>query len=345
MSASEIFFGLDTDEVDDEIRRTIDYRGADGLLLYDMMRYHMGWKDEKLRPAVTYGGKRIRPILCLTVSEAIGGDHRVALPLAAAIELVHNSSLMVDDVYDESLLRRGRPAAWTIWGPQQAVLAGLDMQALMNIATLRLQDNCVPPAKVIRALYKLSDTLLKMCEGQSMDMSFEEISTVSVEDYFRMVSRKTAALIECATYCGALLATDDENLTKHYGSFGRKLGIAFQIVDDILGIWGRLESTGKTQSIDLKSKKKTLPFLHGLTVADSKQRERITEIYDQESVTEADCAYLLQTLTDLEADQYCRRAASQYLEQAEDELHRTGIENAAQDRLVAITHFVGSRIY
>lgn len=359
MIISEIFPGLDMDgiqrllkqaaaeisEIDDEIGRIVGHRGVDGLLLYDIMRYHMGWKDEELRPTATYGGKRIRPILCLTVSEAIKGDHQAALPVAAAIELVHNSSIVVDDIYDKSSLRRSRPAAWTIWGPQRAIVAGLSIQALMNVATLRLQENDVPPAKIFRILQKLSDTLLEMCEGQFMDMSFEETPVVSVEDYLMMVHGKTAALIECATYCGALLATDDEKLIQHYGSFGRKVGIAFQIIDDILGIWGRPEITGKPRGIDLKSKKKTLPFLYGLAVAEPEKRERITKIYAQESVTEADCIYLFQTLTDLEADQYCRRVVSQYLKEAEDELHQTGIENAAQERLIAITRFVGSRIY
>ncbi len=344
MIVSETFSGLSIDEIDKEIGKTVDCRGTEDSLLYGIIRYHMCLQDEKLGLTAACRGKRIRPILCLTANEAVGGDHRTALPLAAAIELVHNSSLIADDVYDKGVLRRGRPAVWTIWGPRRAILASLSMHPLMCLTIIRLQEKGVPLAKIMRVLYKLSDTLLEMCEGQCMDISFEETLAVSVKDYLTMVRGKTAALIECATYCGALLATDDEELIQHYGSFGRKVGIAFQIVDDILGTWGRPETTGKPQGIDLKSKKKTLPLLYGLEAGEPEQRERITKILGQQSVTETDCAYLLQMLTDLGADQYCRRAASQYLEEAEDELRQTGIENAAQDRLVALTGFIGSRI-
>lgn len=337
--------GIDTREIDAEIKRMVEYRGGNGQLLYDVMRYHMGWKDDDLKTVMAYGGKRIRSTLCLTVSEALSGGYRAALPVAAAIELVHNSSLLVDDVYDQSLLRRGRKAAWVIWGPRRAILAGLSMQALMNIAALRLEERRVSPVRIMRVLHKLSDTLLEMCEGQFMDISFEEAKTVSVDSYLTMVSLKTASLIECATCCGALLSTDDQDLIACYGRLGRRLGIVFQIVDDILGVYGKPDTTGKPQGIDLEHKKKTLPLLYGLAVAGPVQRESIERIYGQETVTGADCARLVEILMGLEADKYCRQVARQYLKEAEEELHQMGIANAAQDRLVAITRFIESRIY
>lgn len=229
--------------------------------LHEMLAYHMGWVGEG--SGMEARGKRIRPFLTLLCAASAGGEWQDALPAAAAVELIHNFSLIHDDIQDRSPLRRGRRTVWTIWGDAQAINAGDTMFALGHLALMRLEAT-VSPAAALQALRILDDTCLHLTQGQYLDISYEQRSELSVEAYWPMVSGKTGALLSACTRLGALSAHANEQISTSYERFGRQLGLAFQALDDLLGIWGDAALTGKSTESDLVSGKKSLPVLYAL---------------------------------------------------------------------------------
>lgn len=250
-----------------EMRAIVMASGPSLHDLYGMLRYHMGWEDRGFRPITGSQptGKRIRPVLCLLCCEARGGDWEQALPAAAAVELVHNFSLIHDDIEDGDSTRRGRPTVWSIWGVPQALNAGDTLFTLAHLALFRLSDRGVQPETVLSALQILLQACLRLTEGQFLDLRFESQEEVSVEDYLFMVARKTAELLSAACELGALVAGASPEVRQRLRAFGYHTGIAFQIQDDILGIWGDPAVTGKPVGSDLRRGKKTFPVLYALS--------------------------------------------------------------------------------
>lgn len=253
--------------LEDEMRAVLgahdENPAADPFL--GMIHYHMGWADAELRAAGGNSGKRIRPLLCLLCCAAAGGDWRQALPAAAAIEILHNFSLVHDDIEDDSPTRRGRATLWALWGQPQAINTGDAMFALAHLALARLSDRGLPPATVVRALRRFDETCVELTRGQYNDMSFETRDGVDVNEYVAMITGKTSVLVSLAAELGALIAGADEARIRHYADFGLNLGLAFQVLDDVLGIWGDEHLTGKSVATDIATRKKTLPVLYGLS--------------------------------------------------------------------------------
>jgi geranylgeranyl diphosphate synthase type I len=235
-----------------------------------MLTYHMGWTGEGAGPDAT--GKRIRPLMVLLCTAASGGDWKKALPAAAAVELVHNFSLVHDDIQDNSPKRRGRDTVWTKWGAPMAINVGDSLFVLSNQAIIDLKES-YPAETVVQASEILHATCLDLTRGQFMDMSYEERTDLTVENYWPMVAGKTAALLSACCHLGALLGGADEAKQDSYRSFGQYLGLAFQVQDDILGIWGNEAVTGKSAASDLIEGKNSLPVLAGLA-ANKKFAER-----------------------------------------------------------------------
>lgn len=233
-------------------------------MFHGMIHYHMGWKDEALQPMSFNSGKRIRPLLTLLTCDAAGGDWQQAVPAASAIEIIHNFSLVHDDIQDASDTRRGRPTAWTLWGQPQAINTGDAMFAMAHLGLNRLADQGVAPATVVHAYRRFDDTCVRLTQGQYADMSFETRDGVTTDEYVAMITGKTAVLIALSAELGALVAGATDATVAHYAAFGRDLGLAFQIQDDILGIWGDEALTGKSAATDIATRKKSLPVLYGL---------------------------------------------------------------------------------
>ncbi|GAB4430938.1 MAG: family 2 encapsulin nanocompartment cargo protein polyprenyl transferase [Anaerolineales bacterium] len=229
---------------------------------HQMLTYHMGWTGEGAGPGAT--GKRIRPLMLLLVAAGCENKWLHAISGAAAIELVHNFSLVHDDIQDNSEKRRGRPTAWTIWGAPMAINLGDALFVISNQAIMDLQAH-YPAETVVKAASVLHNTCLDLTRGQFLDMAYEERTDVSVEDYWPMIAGKTASLLSAACYIGAILGGADEATQDAYRSFGHALGLAFQVQDDILGIWGDEAVTGKSAASDLLEGKKSLPVLFGLS--------------------------------------------------------------------------------
>jgi geranylgeranyl diphosphate synthase, type I len=235
---------------------------------HEMLTYHMGWTGEGAGPEAT--GKRIRPLLvlltCLASREADGGidTWQSALPAAAAVELVHNFSLVHDDIQDNSDKRRGRPTTWVKWGVPMAINAGDALFVLSNQAIIDLKEN-YPADVVVKSAEILHNTCLYLTRGQFLDMSYEARTDLGVDDYWPMVAGKTAALLSACCHIGALLGGANDSLQEAYRAFGHYLGLAFQVQDDILGIWGDEVLTGKSAASDLLEGKKSLPVMAGLS--------------------------------------------------------------------------------
>jgi geranylgeranyl diphosphate synthase type I len=228
---------------------------------HEMLTYHMGWTGEDAGPDAA--GKRIRPLMVLLSTASSGGDWRSALPAAAAIELVHNFSLVHDDIQDNSPKRRGRDTAWVKWGAPMAINIGDALFVISNQAIINLKEN-YPAEVVMRAAEILNNTCLELTRGQFLDMSYEARNNLTVEDYWPMIAGKTAALLSACCHLGSLLGGADQAKQEAYRSFGHYLGLAFQVQDDILGIWGDENITGKSAASDLLEGKNSLPILAGL---------------------------------------------------------------------------------
>ena len=237
---------------------------------HEMLTYHMGWTGEGAGPEAT--GKRIRPLMVLLCTAASGGDWQSALPAAAAIELVHNFSLVHDDIQDNSPKRRGRDTTWAKWGAPMAINVGDALFVLSSQAIMGLKEK-YPAEIVVQAAEILHNTCLDLTRGQYMDMSYEKRTDLTPDDYWPMIAGKTAALLSACCHIGSLLGGADETKQDAYRSFGQYLGLAFQVQDDILGIWGNEAVTGKSAASDLVEGKNSLPVLAGLS-AQGKFAER-----------------------------------------------------------------------
>ncbi len=307
--------------IEQELRQTFDLNSVpldDPSGFGIMLRYPMGWVEADGQPYTQITGKRIRPLMVLFCAEAAGTDWRNALPAAAAVEILHNFSLIHDDIEDNSPLRHGRPTVWKIWGTARAINIGDSLFTLALQALHRLRDTGLSVTALVEALHAFGDTAFTLTRGQHLDMHFEHQKTVSVEQYLDMIRGKTAALLSLSAYLGALVATEDTEQAAIYAEFALALGISFQIHDDILGIWGDPQITGKSAASDILSRKKSLPVLYGLSVSPALQ----ARYDDPVAFTEQDVQSVISTLEDVGALDYSRSVEDQWNARALDALMR-----------------------
>lgn len=297
------------DAIEAELRSILCAPSEAVAPLYDMMAYHLGWLDQRFRPAAAAHGKRLRPLLCLLSCEASGGDWHHALPAAAALELVHNFSLIHDDIEDNSPIRRGRPTVWNVWGLAHGINVGDTMLVVARQALARLCDLSIPASTVLTAMDIVDHTLSKLCQGQYLDIAYEGQLGVREEAYLEMIGAKTAALFAASTQLGALAGGAGERITC-YREFGWQLGMAFQMVDDILGIWGDVDTTGKPVASDIRSRKMTLPVIFALGASDA--HEQLVALYQREDLTDDHISQAVAVLERVGVREYVQQRASQY---------------------------------
>ena len=298
--------------------------------LHEMMAYHMGWEGEDAGPNAR--GKRVRPLLVLLSTASAGGEWANALPAAAAVELVHNFSLIHDDIEDNSPLRRGRPTVWKLWGLAQAINTGDTMFTLAHLAVMRLRETTTP-AIALRATHLLQQACLHLTQGQYLDIAYENKTDLAIEDYWPMVGGKTGALLAACTELGVLVAdADDETLTA-YRHFGRDLGLAFQALDDYLGIWGDAQRTGKSVASDLVEGKKSLPVLYGLGKNGDFARQ-----WRQGPITQEEVSAIAEQLEAEGARAYTRQEAQRLTQQALAALEAANPRGEAGEALAELAH-------
>jgi len=243
---------------------------------YQMMAYHLGWVDPTgaaLDPPVI--GKRIRPALVVLTCEAVGGRIEDARGPAVAVELIHNFSLVHDDIQDRSDQRHGRDTVWKLWGGAQGINVG---DAIFALAQVALAEMSADHSRLAEGFGRLNRTCARLCEGQYLDLALETAADVSLTTYEEMIARKTAALIECSTALGAWAAGAPAEVVDACGRFGYELGIAYQLQDDLLGVWGDPSITGKPNRADILTRKKALPMVLALQMTAGPARDDLLAV-------------------------------------------------------------------
>lgn len=280
-----------------------DFGPSEGLR--QMISDHMGWGE-------TGGGrgKRIRPLLTLLCAGAFGTPIKQAMPGAVAIELLHNFTLIHDDIEDQSPLRHGRPTLWSNWGTAQAINAGDALFSIAQIAILNLSTTHGAHTAHQAAL-AFNQVCLHLTQGQHLDIALETQSATDVETYLAMIRGKTAALIALSAWMGGLSAGRDESTLQTLSAFGESLGMAFQIQDDDLGVWGDPAVTGKSAASDLQTRKKTLPVLYGLAHCSD-----FREMWGNENLPSAKIEAMAELLRECGAQDEVRSKAKHYTKQA-----------------------------
>lgn len=319
---------------------------------YGQMQYHLGWVDADLRPTKNNPGKLLRPTLLLLAYEATAAEEfedaihaddpsylRRALPAAVAVELMHNFTLIHDDIEDGDVERRHRATLWKLWGIPQAINTGDGMFALARHALWGVLDAGVDGTTAARMAEVLDRTILTVAEGQYLDIHFETRLDISVAMYIDMIGRKTAALMGGATELGARLGTQDPETIARLKSFGKALGVAFQVRDDVLGVWATAAESGKTQAGDIYRRKKSLPILHALEHADQQDVQVLQEIYapalPTTSITDFQVEQVLDVFSRTHTLAYCRNFLRQQCQ-----LARTALANVPRH-----THSVAARAF
>ena len=317
-------------QIETELRSVLHDAGdAQTAEMGAMFAYHLGWEGDGAGPEAQ--GKRIRSLLVLLSAGAAGGDWTAALPAAAAVELIHNFSLIHDDIQDQSRVRRGRPTVWTKWGTAQAINAGDAMYTLAYFAVSRLEKTA-SPVLALQAYTRLEKACLNLTRGQYLDMAYETCGELAVDDYWPMVEGKTAALLETCTGLGSLIGGAPARQVAKFEEFGRYLGLAFQVLDDWLGLWGNAALTGKSTESDLVSGKKTLPVLYGLA-----RREEFAKRWAQGPVSPPEAEQVAALLAREGAKDYTQQTADRLTRLALDALHDAAQPSDLTDALLDLS--------
>ncbi len=302
--------------------------------------YHLGLADAEGRPCQA-GGKALRPALALLSARAAGSPAEHGIPSAVAVELVHNFSLLHDDIMDGDTERRHRPTAWTVFGSPAAILAG---DALLALAQDILLEDGAPQGRW--AARCLLAAVQRLIAGQSADIEFERRSDVSMDECLTMAGDKTAALMACASSIGAIFAGAPPALAMSLADYGSHMGLAFQLVDDLLGIWGAPETTGKPVWSDLRSRKKTLPVVAALTGTDPEASRQLRELLGGEDPLAEDDLELAAGLVEKAGGRsWAEAEAARQLETALACLDEGGIPGDVRDELAGIARFITERAY
>jgi geranylgeranyl diphosphate synthase type I len=313
-----------TAELDSELHRAVDRLRFSSDGLWEMASYAMGWVGEGTGPETV--GKRIRPMLCLLVCGGCGGESSAALAPACAVELVHSFSLIHDDIQDGSEMRRGRPSLWKRHGTAQAINVG-DAIFTLSFSVLSGSDS----RHASEWMRILSDTCLRLTFGQYLDLAYEDAQSVTLQQYREMIGGKTAALVEAACRLGAVAAGADPSRREAFAGFGRALGLAFQMQDDFLGVWGDPVATGKSAAGDLLARKKSLPILYGLERS-GKFRSLLAEGPKPERLP-----LLIAELEACGAREYALSQANEWIGRAHSALREAGPQGEFGARLTELT--------
>jgi len=309
-----------------------------------LMTYLDNRGPERLAKAVRHypeaGGKRLRPVLAMVVADAVSGQGERSLPFGCCLELIHNFTLVHDDVMDHDDFRRGHPTVHKVYGVPMAILAGDLLFAKVYDIVAKHAPRNMRPADIVRCFDKITEATLTLCQGQALDMVFSDAKDVSEDEYIAMVSAKTSALFKACAEVGAIAGGAPEDQIEALGKFAWDAGIAFQIVDDILGLTADEDKLGKPVGSDVREGKKTLIVIHALTYAKKRQKETLLrtlgiEDADDDSITKA-----VEALSASGSIQYAKDVAKKYMDSAYVMLDKLPDSAAKNDLRILVDYFV-----
>jgi geranylgeranyl diphosphate synthase type I len=273
------------------------------------------------RHIIDAGGKRLRPFMVLKCCKLVGGRKEDAIPTAAALELLHTFTLIHDDIMDNDPKRRGVPTVHTQWGMPIAIVAGDLLFAKVYEAVTKFTDpKHVTPKRILQVLKEVSEATITICEGQTRDMMFENKETVSENEYFEMIEGKTAALFESSARCGGILGGANKKQVKRLGKYGRYSGLAFQVIDDVLGLIADEKVLKKPVGSDIREGKRTLIVVYALEKASESQRKKILETLGSKSASPEKIQETIELINSLGAIDHAKEVAEKYITKAKEAL-------------------------
>jgi geranylgeranyl diphosphate synthase, type I len=299
--------------------------------------YHFGWVDADGRPAVS-GGKAVRPALALLSAQAVGAPAEVGLPGAVAVELVHNFSLLHDDLMDGDTQRRHRATVWAVWGASAAILVGDAMLALAYQVLADVRDTSSVAASAL-----LGTATQGLIAGQVEDLAFERRTTVTVEECVSMAAGKTGALLGCSSAIGAVLAGAPLETVAALQRHGEQLGLAFQLVDDLLGIWGDSAVTGKPVGSDLRARKKSLPIAYAIGSGSQAGHDLATWLASEGPDADEQVQWAAGLVEAAGGRDWAQEEAERRLRDAASSLDSAEIDRSVRDELIGLGRFIVSR--
>ena len=302
-------------------------RGEGPEVLYDAARH-----------LIKAGGKRLRPYLVLRSCELVGGDERDAIPFSAAVEVLHNFTLVHDDIMDNDSLRRGVPTVHAKWGLPVAIAGGDLLFAKVYEALMGVVE--VPCDRVRDCVKRVTAATIAICEGQVLDISFPGMSNVSEEDYLTMIGKKTAALFKASAEVGAIAGGGSKGDVDRLGGYAWNAGIAFQIVDDYLGVTADEKTLGKPVGSDLREGKKTLIVIHALSHASARERKEIERVLRNAGADKKSVESVNKILVDLGSLDYALERARNYATEATTLLKAFPESRARRDLIELVDYFM-----
>ena len=309
-------------------------------MLYDLLRYHLGWTDERGNPAYDTPTRLHHcGVLALAAADAVSGDHVRAAPAASAVELAYNFVLVHNDVQAGRIDQTNdRPSIWWVWGPSQAINAGDGLHALARSALMRLGDGDVTAGTVLEALRSLDQACLTLCEGQYMDLTYQDQLMVSESDYLDMIRRKSGALAGCSARIGALAAGADDDTANALSGWGEKLGMALQVRNDINDLWGA-QGDGFTAS-NVLNKKKSLPLIHALQHAPTAPKRELGGIYMKRVLEPSDSARIIAILDNVGSRPYAEDYVGRLLDDARAAASSQNVRLQRPEALQEVTEWI-----
>jgi geranylgeranyl diphosphate synthase type I len=318
--------------LDQELRDVFESRQG---FLYDVLRYHLGWVDQAKQPVAGASPLNFQAAIVFAACDALANDFHQAAPAAAAVELVHNFTLVHGDVQSPRTVAEDRPSVWWVWGPAQAINAGDGLHALGRTTIMRLAQRGVPAERVLRSVLALDRACLALCEGQFLDLDFQDRLMVTSGAYYDMIGRKTGALAGCAAEIGAVAAGADDAVCDSFHQAGRSLGMAWQLSLDVADLWGQ-SGDGMTPN-NLLNKKKSLPLIHTLENSPVSTKRELGNIYAKRVLEPDDAARIIAILDDANARDFAEEKAAQLAQEALAGFQSAGVSDERLDFIHDLT--------
>jgi geranylgeranyl diphosphate synthase type I len=306
---------------------------AGDTALRSILRYHVGLEDEDGQPTPEGAGKLLRPSLVLFVADQLGAPADRALPAAVSLELIHNFSLIHDDIQDKDRTRRGRPTVWTRWGAGEAINAGDLMFTLAISMALRAG------APVVELLLEATDAMI---EGQSLDLSFER-REATIAEYVAMIDRKTGSLLRASFELGGVVAEVDRSVRAHLRTLGQSVGRAFQIQDDLLGVWGDSVVVGKPNGSDIRRRKCSYPIVLAFERANGEDLDTLQRTYARERLNDEEVAAVVSLMSRLGILETGQAAVQAHLEEAAQALRSLPFSDPGRTAMMELISFLARR--